>query len=72
MGFRTTGLDKGREEEAWCDHREPGAEADCRKGGIAVGGPGPDGRAPHVCTAGHHFFWPREVSKTDATPGTTR
>ena len=71
MAIRTTALDEGSKEQPWCDHREPGGEAACRKGGIEVGGPGADGRAPYVCTAGHHFFWPREVSTAGPAPDTT-
>jgi hypothetical protein len=72
MAIRTTALDEGSKEQPWCDHREPGAEAACRKGGIAVGEPGSDGRAPHVCTALHQFFWPHEVSTAGPAPDTTR
>jgi hypothetical protein len=68
MAIRTTALEHAAQEEPWCDHRDPGSEAVCRKAGIAVGVPGPDGRTPHVCTAGHHFLWPRERSKPGAAP----
>jgi hypothetical protein len=72
MAIRTTALDEGTEEQPWCDHRDPGFEAPCRKGGIAVGGTGLDGRTPYVCTAGHHFSWPHEVPTPGTAPTTTR
>jgi hypothetical protein len=72
MAIRTTILDGAAKEEPWCDHRDPGVEAPCRKGGIAVGGPGPDGRTPYLCTAPHHFFWPHEASKAGTTLDTDR
>lgn len=72
MAIRTTALDDAAEEEPWCDHRDPGSEAACRKAGIAVGVPGPDGRTPHVCTAGHHFSWPHAGASGRPSPGAGR
>lgn len=69
MAIRTTALDGVRAEEPWCDHREPGSDTACRKDGIAVGAPGPDGRTPYVCTAGHHFLWPRARAAAGPAPG---
>ncbi|HVV52639.1 MAG TPA: hypothetical protein VHO06_23460 [Polyangia bacterium] len=63
MAIRTTTLDESAKVEPWCNHRdEPQAGPPCRKAGIAVGAPGPDGRAPYVCTNGHHFLWPHPAA----------
>ena len=72
MAIRTTALDDAAGEEPWCDHRDAGSEAGCRKAGIAVGVPGPDGRTPHVCTAGHHFLWPHAGAPARAAPAPGR
>jgi hypothetical protein len=68
MAIRTTAQDDAAEKQPWCDHREAGTETTCHKAGIAVGVPGPDGRAPYVCTAGHHFFWPHEGASLQPAP----
>ncbi len=65
MAIRTTTQDEESAEEPRCDHQELPAGTICRKPGIPVGPEGPDGRTPYICTAGHHFLWPRLVPLDD-------